>query len=172
MPILPRMLAALSILAATLLAQILPAAGQSTVLLVRHAEQTPVGGMMDGDPPLNEAGAKRAIALVETLKGAGVQAIYVSPFARSRQTAEPLAGALGLEPRVLPKDDVGGLAEHLRSHHGGQTVMVVAHSDTIPQLLKTWGHGAAVEVPRTEFNNLWVVVPREGAPPLVTRLRL
>jgi hypothetical protein len=51
-------------------------------------------------------------------------------------------------------------------------VLVVAHSDTIPPLLKLWGHEASVEVGKAEFNSLWLVVPREGKPPLVSRLKL
>lgn len=164
------LLGALSLLG--LAAQALPLSAQQAVILVRHAEQTPVGGMMDGDPPLNEAGLKRAAALGGLLKDSGVGAIYVSQFARSRQTAEPLAAALGREVQVMPKDDLAGLTEHLRARHPRDTVVVVAHSDTIPALLKAWGHKEAVEVPRAEFNSLWFVVPREGDAPIVSRLRL
>jgi hypothetical protein len=44
--------------------------------------------------------------------------------------------------------------------------------NTIPALLKLWGHAAAVEVGKQEFNSLWLVVPRDGRPPVVSRLKL
>ncbi|HEX2552549.1 MAG TPA: phosphoglycerate mutase family protein [Microvirga sp.] len=140
--------------------------------MLRHAEQTPVGAMMDGDPPLNETGQQRAAALSVALKEAGITAVVTSQYARSRQTAEPLARALGLEPQTLAKDDLPALIAGLRERHAQDTVLVVAHSDTIPALLKLWGHPAAVEVGKAEFGSLWLVVPRDGKPPLVSRIRL
>ena len=161
-----------ALILATLVLQAQASRAQQAVILLRHAEQTLVGAMMDGDPPLNEFGWRRAEALGTALKEAGITAVVTSPYARSRQTAEPLARALGLEPAVLAKDDLPALVATLKARHAGDTVLVVAHSDTIPPLLKLWGHEASVEVGKAEFNSLWLVVPREGKPPLVSRLKL
>ena len=162
-------LAALGLLA--LGAQAVPSGAQGMLVVVRHAEQTPnAGGMMDGDPPLNEAGRRRAEALAERLKHAGVTAIYTSQFARARETAAPLAAALKLEPEVVAKDDVPALSGQIKARHGAGTVLVIGHSDTIPAMLKAWGHAAAFEFPRAEFDNAWLIVPREAGPPLVARL--
>lgn len=149
-----------------------PAFAQQAVILVRHAEQALVGGMMDGDPPLTEDGTRRAQSLVGLLKDAGVTAIYASQYLRSRETVAPLAQVLNLEVRTAPKDDLTALSERLRTEHGSDTVLIVAHSDTIPALLKLWGHPTAVQVGKTEFNGLWFVVPRQGQAPVVSRLRL
>ncbi len=148
----------------------LPALAQQAVILVRHAEQTQTGGgMMDGDPPLNEAGQRRAAALAESLREAGITAIGTSQYVRARQTAEPLAAALKIEPVVVKKDDAVGLTEALK-RQGGATVLVVGHSDTIPGMVKALG-GDLFEFPKTEFNNAWLVVPRPEGKPVVTRLR-
>jgi hypothetical protein len=93
-----RLLCALSLAILIMGGLIAPGLAQQTIILVRHAEQTPTGGMMDGDPPLNEDGARRAQALASVLKDAGVRAIYVSQYARAQQTAEPLARGLGVKP--------------------------------------------------------------------------
>lgn len=165
-------------LAVLLVAAIAPAApatqayAQQAVLVVRHAEQTLVGGMMDGDPPLNEDGAKRARSLPERLGAASIKAVYASQYARSRETAAPLAQAMGAKSYVVPKDDLAALTAHMREHHAGDVVAVVGHSDTIPAMLRAWGHPDPVQVGRMEFDGLWIVVPREGAAPVVTRLRL
>lgn len=151
---------------------IVPGLAQQTIILLRHAEQTPTGGMMDGDPPLNETGARRAEALASALKDAGVRAIYVSQYARAQQTAEPLARALGVKPEVVAKDDLKALTERLKSHEGQGAVLVVGHSDTIPALLKAWGYPQPVTIEKTEFNSLWFVVSRPDGSPLVSRIRL
>jgi broad specificity phosphatase PhoE len=149
-----------------------PALAQQAVILVRHAEQALVGGMMDGDPPLTEEGSRRAKILAGALKDTGVKAIFVSQYVRARETAAPLAAALGSPVQVVAKDDLTGLSEQLRQHHANDTVLVVGHSDTIPALLKSWGHPAPVEIGRREFDSVWVVVPRSGQAPVVSRLRL
>ena len=153
---------------------ILPTSGQAqqAVIVVRHAEQTLVGGMMDGDPPLNEDGAKRARSLLDRLNAAGIKAIYTSQYARSRETAEPLARATGAKSYVVPKDDLAALTAHMRQHHADDVIAVVGHSDTIPAMLKAWGHTHPVQIGKMEFDGLWIVVPRGEAPPAVARLRL
>lgn len=161
-----------AVLVASTFAITLPAAAQQAVILVRHAEQTLVGGMMDGDPPLNEDGNRRAKSLAAVLKDTGVTAVYASQYARSQETAAPIAAALGSPVKVVAKDDLVALSEQLRSQHGGETVLVVGHSDTIPALLKLWGHPQPTEIGRTEFNSVWLVVPRQAGPPLVSRIRL
>lgn len=51
-------------------------------------------------------------------------------------------------------------------------MLVVGHSDTIAAVLTELGHDEAVDIPKAEFDNLWVVVPNGERPPLVTRLKL
>ena len=83
---------------------------QHVVFLVRHAEQA----SGSDDPPLTEAGQRRARALVTVLKDAGLTAIYVSELQRTMQTAEPLAQAFQIEPTHLPRRDIEGLINRLR----------------------------------------------------------
>ena len=153
-------------------AAIAPASAQQAVILVRHAEQALVGGMMDGDPPLTEDGTRRAKSLATVLKDSGATAVYATQYVRSQDTAGPIAAALGRQVTLVAKDDLPALAERLRSQHAGETVLVVAHSDTIPALLKLWGHPQPTEIGKTEFNSMWLVVPRPAGPPVVSRLRL
>jgi broad specificity phosphatase PhoE len=73
-----------------------------TLLLARHG-QTDLNtderwqGRMDA--PLNATGFAQAEQLVLSLPG-GIDALVVSPMLRARQTAEPVARALGLEPTL------------------------------------------------------------------------
>ncbi|HEU0101812.1 MAG TPA: histidine phosphatase family protein [Mycobacteriales bacterium] len=75
------------------------------IVLVRHAlplrvDVTAGGGA--ADPPLAPRGIEQAARVVQALAGDDVSAVYTSPLARARQTAAPLAQALGLEALVEP----------------------------------------------------------------------
>jgi len=74
--------------------------------LLRHGETAwNVERRIQGtsDTPLNEAGLSQAKALIPPLMGRPITALYSSPLSRARQTAEVLAGALGLSVRLEPR---------------------------------------------------------------------
>ena len=86
-----------------------PWPGAADLLLIRHGESQPaIEGvpfpMKDGhgDPALHPNGRKQAIAVGERLKTWPIAAIYVTTLQRTHQTAAPLAGHLGLTPKVEP----------------------------------------------------------------------
>ena len=104
--------------------------GAMTFILVRHAEKAADGS---DDPPLTEAGRMRAQALATRLSTSPVTAVYTTPFKRTRQTATPTAQEHGL-PLITydAKQPAADFGTQLQSRHGGQTVLVVGHSNTIP----------------------------------------
>lgn len=66
----------------------------TTLFLIRHARSTwNAEERMQGwaDPPLDELGMRQARALAERLRGETLNAVYSSPLARARQTAEAVA---------------------------------------------------------------------------------
>ncbi len=84
-----------------------PPKGAADLLLIRHGEtQAAVRGenfpMVEGqgDPRLRPEGEAQAVAVGERLRIEPIKAIYVTTMQRTHQTAAPLAGHLGLEPRV------------------------------------------------------------------------
>jgi len=142
---------------------------QQVVFLMRHAEQA--SGADADDPPLTETGQRRAKALVTVLKDAGLTAIYTSEAQRTNQTATPLAQALQIEPKSMPRRDIDGLLERLRTQHADGRVLIISHSLTIPNLLKAFGHPEEVIIGRQEYDRLFVIVPKPTGPPLVFVLR-
>ena len=140
---------------------------QQAVFLMRHAEQA----SGSDDPPLTEVGQQRARALVSVLKDTGITAIYTSEFQRTIQTAAPLAQALKIEPKIMPRRDIDGLIDRLRAQHVDGRVLIVSHSLTVPALLKALGHPVEVSVARDEYDALFVIVPHSAGPPLVLLLR-
>ncbi len=136
----------------------------ATVVLVRHAERG-----AGTNPPLTPAGQQRAQELVDVLAAAGITTIYVSDFLRTQETAAPLAAQLGLTPLVFPVGtDVAlhaqSLAADLLQNHADEEVLVVGHSDTVPLILRQLGVAAPPAIGAQEFDHLFVVVKKEGAP--------
>ncbi|HEU0209176.1 MAG TPA: histidine phosphatase family protein [Candidatus Binatia bacterium] len=129
--------------------------GQSTVFIVRHAEKA------DGskDAELSEAGRARAEVLANMLKDSKISAIYATEFKRTQQTAAPLAKALGLTVTILPAENQAALVAKLRTSIGAS--LVVGHGNTIPNIIKALGITEPVNIPDTDYDNLFVVVPGE-----------
>ncbi len=74
------------------------------LVLVRHALPVRIDATPDGspaDPGLSERGREQAERVVTALAADRVDALYSSPARRARETAEPLAAALGLPVTVL-----------------------------------------------------------------------
>lgn len=73
-----------------------------TLLMARHGQtDLNTGERWQGriDAPLNATGFAQAERLARALPG-GIQALVVSPMLRARQTAEPVARAMGLAPTL------------------------------------------------------------------------
>jgi broad specificity phosphatase PhoE len=75
----------------------------TTILLVRHAMCDPVGHSIAGRAPgihLNAAGRQQAEDLAAWLSDSAAGEIYSGPLERARETAQPIARALGLDLQV------------------------------------------------------------------------
>lgn len=120
---------------------------------------------MAADPDLSEAGRVRAESLAIVLKDAKITSIYATKYKRTQQTAAPLAKALGLTVSIAPAD-AADVVKQLAGAKGN--VLVVGHSNTVPDVIKGLGVTAPVMIGDDEFDNLFVVTT--GAPPSVVRL--
>jgi phosphohistidine phosphatase SixA len=140
----------------------------TTVILVRHAERE---ALVTPDPQLSEAGRLRAQALAVAVREAGIQAIIVTQFVRTRATARPLAIDLGIIPEIVP--DTGArhaneVADVIRRKHAGQTVLVIGHGHTIPPIMRALGVTQAL--PRLCENQYDLIFFISVAPPSPTRI--
>jgi probable phosphoglycerate mutase len=73
------------------------------IVLIRHGEPDwEPGGLAVDDPELTPRGRAQAERAAEALAGERFDALYVSPLLRARETAQPIAKRLGLEPNVEP----------------------------------------------------------------------
>lgn len=147
-----------------------PAAAQHTIFLVRHAEradtQPGVSPTMAADPDLSEAGRARAASLADALKDAKITTIYASEFKRTQQTAAPLAKALGLTVKIVTSKGPGPLVKQLKASKGN--VLVVGHSNTVPEVIAGLGVTTPVTIDDAEFDNMFLVTT--GPHPSLLRL--
>lgn len=163
-----------------LLFALLPVArGQAVIFIVRHAEKQQGGN----DPSLSPAGQARADALVPMLKDARISAIYATGYRRTREMAAPLAHALKLPIleshapwRELSQNQPGDLspaaanmaelAQQLR--RANQNALVVGHTNTIPDLVRSLGIQEKITIPETDYDDLFLVI--SGNPPRLVHL--
>ena len=123
-------------------------AALDAIYLVRHAEKAEGWPEADKaiDPfwPLSPAGIARARGLPARLAPAGIAAVYTSRTVRSFATGLPLAEAAGA-PLVVDhastvKPEMDAFLARLRQRHpADRAVLVVGHSNTIPELLRRLG---------------------------------
>jgi 2,3-bisphosphoglycerate-dependent phosphoglycerate mutase len=127
----------------------------TTVVLVRHAEKELVGD----DPGLTQAGADRASSLAHVLGEVNVSAVYSTPFARTRNTAIPLANTLGLDVTEVSvgQSFAAHMAEIIHAEHMGETVVIVSHSNTTPAIIGELGVLPVPTIEDDEYDDLYVV---------------
>ncbi len=137
----------------------------TTVVLVRHAEKAAEPA---DDPPLTEDGLARARTLAHVAGALGVDAVFTSRYARTRQTVQPLAEALGVTPAEYDAGDSQAIVDRIRAEHRGQTVLIAGHSNTVPPLIGLLGGPALPELDGRAYDDLFVlVIPGEGEPALL-----
>jgi len=156
--------AALLVLAAGAGAGVL---AQQAVFVVRHAEKAD----QSDDAALSAAGKRRALALAELLREAGVTHVITTEYRRTQETAAPVASARHVTPEQVPARDLAALVAKLRAAGPDAVVLVVAHSNTIPPMLTALGWPNTIDLKDGDYDNVFVVVPREGQRPSVVRLK-
>jgi broad specificity phosphatase PhoE len=151
-------------LVVALLAAVRPAAAQEAVYIVRHAERAD----QTADPPLSTEGVGRSYKLRDLLKDAGITRIFTSTLQRTIDTAKPLADEIHVAATPVPD---AALAARISEARAADRVLVVGHSNTIPPLLRALGVDAPITIGDTEYDNLFIVVPRKDGRPVLLRLK-
>lgn len=144
------------LLALVLLAGLLSSCSTTTVYIVRHGEKVSDTDSTD----LSPAGQQRALTLADTLSRRGIDAIFSTPYRRTRQTAQPLANRLGLP--VLPYQKTADIVSRVGAMRN-KTALVVGHSNTILDIatgLETTPTKQRIE--SDDYGNLLVVRIQRG----------
>ena len=123
----------------------------TTLIVVRHADREGTGDA------LTAAGTARALDLARLATKLAPAAIYHSDTQRARDTAAPLARALGLEPMERAARDVEGLVGEVLRRYRGQRVVIVGHGNTVPQMIVAAGGPSLPDIAHDEFDDLFVL---------------
>lgn len=125
----------------------------TTVLIVRHAEKQNPNSSAQNEP-LSVLGQARANKLRDTIRRAGISAVYSTDTKRTRDTVAPLAATFQLPTRIY--SNAVSLAADVLARNRGDVVLVAAHSNTVATLANAFGAQVPTQ-PIVDFDNLYVV---------------
>lgn len=133
---------------------------ETTVILVRHAERADDD---ERDPSLTAAGEARGEALQQALSHASLDAIYVTQFQRTSLTAAATADEHQItKQRVEVNHEdlsahVSEMKRILHDEHPGETVLIVGHSNTIPEIVNALAGHSFEEIDRETYDRIFIV---------------
>lgn len=146
-----KMMMPIAALAIAACAAIPAADAPRTIYVMRHLD-TPAGVT---DPDLTSAGQDNARRLATWFGPRKLDALFVSNARRAQQSAAPLAAAKGLTPILYdPRDGAALIAQVTRSQGD---VLVVGHSNTVPDIIEQLGGARPADIPHEQFGNVWVL---------------
>jgi len=143
-----------AMIAGALLAMLaaMPASAADTVYVIRHLQKE-----AGADPELTAEGKAGAATLADLIAGKGITAIYATPTRRAMQTAEPLAARLGLAVTPYDPGNPAALAKAAAGVKGA--ILIVGHSNTVPELVASFGGAEPAAIADDEFGTLYLVHP-------------
>ena len=127
------------------------------IYVVRHLH-TPAGAT---DPDLTSEGQRVALLLVKWFKRDRPAVIYVSSTKRAQQTAAPLARRLKITPKVYNPADTPALIAAVSGET--RTVLVVGHSNTVPDIVARLGGQRPPPLVHKDFGDIWRIDGRTRA---------
>ncbi|MEJ2004846.1 MAG: phosphoglycerate mutase family protein [Cyclobacteriaceae bacterium] len=128
----------------------------TTIFLVRHAEKDMTEST--NDPGLSEEGEQRKNDLAHTLGDTQIDAIFSTPYIRTRSTVAPLAREKGLEVREYDPFDEEALHKIIHQHRG-KTILFSGHSNTVPAMLNMLTQSEDYQVlPDNAYDDLFMVI--------------
>ncbi len=123
----------------------------TTYILVRQADRT------GGEDVLSEKGEIRARELSRVLEYVDLDMVYCSDYRRTRATVDPMLRQKGMEATIYNAKDIPGFVETLESHQG-KTVLIVGHSNTVPQTINMLGVSPPVpDLNHDQYDRLYIV---------------
>jgi len=124
------------------------------IFVLRHADKIPVGD------DLSALGLKRANDLKRYLLPTGINALFSTNMVRTKKTVQPMVTPL-MPIRVY--DPIPVLVTQIRTNFNGRRVVVVGHSNTVPQIITACGCVSpfpAGGIPDNQFDNLLLLLVR------------
>jgi len=140
----------LTIVSTGLLAQDLPV----RIFLMRHAEKA-----VDGtkDPELSQKGKEMASTLDSLLKEVKVNAVFSTPYKRTKMTANGVAARNAVNIRDYDPFKVKSLLTQIDQERL-ENIVVIGHGNTVPEFVNSLVSGAGVKVmEESDYGKLFVI---------------
>ncbi|MEJ7625425.1 MAG: phosphoglycerate mutase family protein [Ferruginibacter sp.] len=141
---------------------------KGVIYIVRHSEKDT--GI---NPGLTVAGRMRNGYLASALKSKKnyPDRIYVTQFRRTQQTADSIFfKGINDTTHYVADNNGDGLINQLKKHRRDNNIVVIAHSNTIPVLIKRLGiNESTVAIADNEYDNLFRIVYRKSKATLSRR---
>ncbi len=136
----------------TLLLSSAPAAAlPDTVYVMRHLQKA-----AGTDPGLTKIGSANAVRLAFWFKHDAPEAIYVTQFRRSVETARPLSRRLKVRTTSYDANATAAMIAKVQASKG--PVLIVGHSNTVPQIIQALGGPrASGNLAESDFGRIWIV---------------
>lgn len=141
----------------------------TSLILIRHAEKMIASS---NDPQLSTKGWQRANELVHIFEAVDIDAVYASPYRRAIDTARPLATAKQLEILQYDPNKLVSFAQEILKIHQGETVVIIGHSNTTPQLTNALAGTEYSDLEETEYDWLYFVEMSPEGIPNVKKLQI
>ena len=126
-----------------------------TYTVVRHAEKTTDDPR---DPSLSSAGQARADALAKRFSTTRLSAAYATEFKRTQQTALPAATASGIAITTYDASQpAADFVAQLRRAHARGNVLVVGHSNTVPDIVAALCACTVAPLDESRYGNVYEV---------------
>lgn len=127
----------------------------TTYYLIRHAEKerTDVKNL---NPDLNEIGFQRAQKWKNIFQFIDFQLIYSTNFLRTIKTVAPISASKNIEIAIYNPTKID--FEQFKKETLGKNVLIVGHSNTIPQFVNTLIHQEKYrEMADEQFSYLYII---------------
>ncbi len=129
----------------------------TTIYFIRHAEKTD----KSSDPILSEAGIQRANHWNDVFAAINFDAVYSTIYNRTQQTATPTAKKNKVIVKLYDPKTID--IEKIKKEHLGQTILIVGHSNTTPDIVNKLIHQNVYDtIDETTFGNLYIVTINES----------
>ncbi|RUA17428.1 MAG: histidine phosphatase family protein [Flavobacteriia bacterium] len=134
----------------------------STFYFIRHAEKDRTDPE-NPDPELNQDGLDRAIRWAEVFDAIPMDAIYSTNYERTSMTAAPTAVKQNIDVKYYDPKSVD--VEEFKLINEGKNVLVVGHSNTIPDFVnKMIGIEKYEQMDDSDNGSLFIVRIIDGVP--------
>ena len=119
------------------------------------------------DPPLSAEGSANAQRLISSLRHDPPKAVFVSNTRRARESAEPLAAALGISLTPYDPRNNAALLEAVAAQKG--SLLIVGHSNTVPDIIRSLGATPPPPLSDDDYGDIWRI---DGRTRTLTKMRV